>query len=434
MRSSMVRWTQSWSSSASRWLFSDGSFLSPPSCVPLLPVLQALPPCALLLSHFVVSCWLLSLGIGDAFGSMRSLRESLASVAGLSTARTLLWRLQSAMWCPDLRQRSHTSSLAWKSSLSAVMRKNLITPHSEALLGVGHLCFLLFFTIFHGCSPGSGTSSLSTELGPSADDFSWARRGLTLSPKVTSANVRSSSSGVFLHILSGASEYDELPVQHNEVIDLPLNKLSGTVPPVFGRMNDLYRLNLEMNQFQASDAEGLGFIDSLVNCSTLSIFSIAYNDLGGSIPQFLEDLKYLSVLDLSYNHFHGELPVKGVFGNSSAVLSVVGNGKRPVDERFKEGMTLRKFVEICASHDRIMEVIDQSMFSQEQEDGDIEHGDILSVRKKIECLVSVVALGLACSVESPNERLCMSDVAVQMHAVRDKFLEFGLHGVMQEVH
>ncbi|KAJ0960072.1 hypothetical protein J5N97_000131 [Dioscorea zingiberensis] len=104
-------------------------------------------------------------------------------------------------------------------------------------------------------------------------------------------------------------------------------------------------------------------------------------------------------------------------------------GKRPVDGRFKDGMTLRKFVEICASHDRIMEVIDPSMFSQEQENDDIEHGDILSVRKKIECLVSVVRLGLACSVESPNERLGMTDVAAQMHAVRDKFLEFGVHGV-----
>ncbi|KAJ0960073.1 hypothetical protein J5N97_000132 [Dioscorea zingiberensis] len=93
-------------------------------------------------------------------------------------------------------------------------------------------------------------------------------------------------------------------------------------------------------------------------------------------------------------------------------------GKRPVDGRFKDGMTMRKFVEICASPGRIMEVIDPSMFSQEQEDDDIEHGDISAVRKKIECLVSVVALGLACSVESPNERLGMTDVAAQMHAIR----------------
>ncbi|KAJ0987979.1 hypothetical protein J5N97_006335 [Dioscorea zingiberensis] len=284
-----------------------------------------------------------------------------------------------------------------------------------------------------------------------------------------------------------------------QIIDPSTNKFSGTVPPVFGGMDALFVLNLEENQFQASDAKDLNFIDSLVNCSNLQAFSVAHNDLGGvlplsianfskelryllvgynhfsgiiphgignlislnsmdfsgndltgkipehignlqklqrlgSIPEFLEDLEFLTVLDLSYNHFHGELPVKGVFGNSSAVLSVAGNGERPVDERFKDGMTMRKFVEICASHDRIMEVIDQSMFSQEQEDGDIEHGDISSLRKKIECLVSVVALGIACSVESPNDRLGMNEVAAQMHAVRDKLVEFGVHGeVKQEV-
>ncbi|KAJ0987974.1 hypothetical protein J5N97_006330 [Dioscorea zingiberensis] len=173
-----------------------------------------------------------------------------------------------------------------------------------------------------------------------------------------------------------------------QMIDLPENKFSGTVPPVFGGMNDLFSLGLGRNQFQASDAKDMSFIDSLVNCSKLQVFSIAYNDLGG---------------------------------------------KRPVDERFKDGMTMRKFVEICASsHDRIMEVIDLSMFSQEDDD-DIEHRDISALRKKIECLVSVVALGLACSVESPNERLGMNDVAAQMHAVRDKLVEFGVHGVKQEV-
>ncbi|KAJ0960077.1 hypothetical protein J5N97_000136 [Dioscorea zingiberensis] len=364
--------------------------------------------------------------------------------------------------------------------------------------------------------------------------------------------------------------------------DHPENKFSGTVPPVFGGMNALFFLNLQKNQFQASDAKDLSFIDSLVNCSNLQVFSIAYNDLGGVLPLSLANFsKELWHLSMPYNHFSGIIPhgienlislnvlyfsgndltgqipehignlpmlqrlsfednkltgyIPSSIGNltqladfdisgnkfegtipstmknlhqlaeldlydnsfsgripgeifsqllslrildlgsnslngtipseigglinlqqlrldgnelsgeipvsisGSAVLedlNLQGNlftgsippslgnlrGKRPVDERFKDGMTLRKFVEICASHDRIMEVIDPSlMFSQEQEDDGIEHGDIsVDVRKKIECLVSVVALGLACSVESPNERLGMTDVAAQMHAIRKR--------------
>ncbi|KAJ0987967.1 hypothetical protein J5N97_006323 [Dioscorea zingiberensis] len=106
------------------------------------------------------------------------------------------------MWCPGCRQRSHTSITPLEVLfVGGDRRKGYCSSLIPGLVpapvggGGGDLCFLLFFTIFHGCSPGSGTSSLSTELGPSADDFSWARRGLTLSPKVTSANVRSSSSG-----------------------------------------------------------------------------------------------------------------------------------------------------------------------------------------------------------------------------------------------
>ncbi|KAJ0987980.1 hypothetical protein J5N97_006336 [Dioscorea zingiberensis] len=212
-----------------------------------------------------------------------------------------------------------------------------------------------------------------------------------------------------------------------EDLNLQGNLFTGSIPSSLGNLKGLRNLNFSDNSLSG------GIPSSFSNLKFLEVLSLSNNSLSGSIPEFLEDFKFLTVLDLSYNDFHGELPVKGVFGNSSAVLSVAGNGERPVDERFKDGMTMRKFVEICASHDRIMEVIDQSMFSREQEDGDIEHGDISSARKKIECLVSVVALGIACSVESPNDRLGMNDVAAQMHAVRDKFVEFGVHGVKQEV-
>ncbi|KAJ0987978.1 hypothetical protein J5N97_006334 [Dioscorea zingiberensis] len=297
-----------------------------------------------------------------------------------------------------------------------------------------------------------------------------------------------------------------------QMIDFPTNKFSGTVPLVFGWMKGLVHLNLEENQFQASDANDLSFIDSLVNCSNLQGFSIANNDLGGVLPLSLANFsKELQFLFLDNNHFSGIIPrgienlislnlmnfggndltgqipehignipmlqrlsfadnkltgyipssignlthdnnnnfvessttstgIKGTIGyvppeyGLGSEVSTMGDvysygilvlelftGMRPVDERFKDGMTMRKFVEICASHDRIMEVIDPSlMFSQEQDDDDIEHGDISAVRKKIECLVSVVALGLACSVESPNERLGMPDVAAQMHAIRKR--------------
>ncbi|KAJ0963043.1 hypothetical protein J5N97_028165 [Dioscorea zingiberensis] len=232
-----------------------------------------------------------------------------------------------------------------------------------------------------------------------------------------------------------------------QTIDLSTNKFSRTVPPVFGGMNGLFRLNLERNQFQASDAKDLSFIDSLVNCSNLQGFSIANNDLGGVLPLSLANFsKELRFLFLDYNHFLGIIP-RGIenlislnlmnFGGNDLTGQIPEHiGNIPMLQRlsFADNKLTGYIPSSIGNLTQIMEVIDPSVFSQEQEDDDIEHEDILSVRKKIEyCLVSVVALGLACSVETPNERLGMNDVAAQMHAIRDKFVEFRVHGVKQEV-
>ncbi|XP_039144069.1 probable LRR receptor-like serine/threonine-protein kinase At3g47570 [Dioscorea cayenensis subsp. rotundata] len=115
--------------------------------------------------------------------------------------------------------------------------------------------------------------------------------------------------------------------------------------------------------------------------------------------------------------FGSEVSTMGdVYSYGILVLELL-TGKRPVDECFKDGMTMRKFVESYASLERIMEVMDPSMFSQED--------DSIGYKRQKECVVSVSALGLACCVDSPNERLSMSHVSAQMRAVRNNYLCVG---------
>ena len=58
----------------------------------------------------------------------------------------------------------------------------------------------------------------------------------------------------------------------------------------------------------------------------LEHFDISNNNLSGKIPKFLESFDFLQLLNLSYNHFEGEVPITGVFNNASAT-SIQGNGE-----------------------------------------------------------------------------------------------------------
>ena len=57
----------------------------------------------------------------------------------------------------------------------------------------------------------------------------------------------------------------------------------------------------------------------------LEELDMSRNNLSGEFPRFLQDLRYLRLLNLSLNLLAGEVPVKGVFTNATAV-HLTGNG------------------------------------------------------------------------------------------------------------
>ena len=89
-------------------------------------------------------------------------------------------------------------------------------------------------------------------------------------------------------------------------------------------------------------------------------------------------------------------------------------GKSPVDDMFKDGLSLRKFVKVAFS-ERVMTIVDTLMPLLEDEN------------KTRECLISMARIGLSCSNEFMRERLNISDVAMTMHAIRDACLGTQVH-------
>ncbi|XP_057489798.1 probable LRR receptor-like serine/threonine-protein kinase At3g47570 [Actinidia eriantha] len=113
-------------------------------------------------------------------------------------------------------------------------------------------------------------------------------------------------------------------------------------------------------------------------------------------------------------------------------------GKRPTDEIFKDSQGIRSFVEM-AFPERVMDIVDRSLVFEEEEDivvdnkneeAKIEEIAMIGNEKTqtdarsgmVDCMVSVLRVGLSCSNAMPRERMPIKVVVNKMHAIRDSFL------------
>ena len=112
--------------------------------------------------------------------------------------------------------------------------------------------------------------------------------------------------------------------------------------------------------------------------------------------------------------------------------------KKPIDEIFKNGLSIHKFMSM-ALPENVMDIVYPLMFfeedaedvNNEKNEDDIEVRAIIkedhhvNVSSKIkDHLISVFQIGLSCSATSPNERMPANVVVKEMNAIRDTFLKF----------
>ncbi|XP_057845323.2 putative leucine-rich repeat receptor-like serine/threonine-protein kinase At2g24130 [Cryptomeria japonica] len=116
-----------------------------------------------------------------------------------------------------------------------------------------------------------------------------------------------------------------------KILYLTLNNLTGTVPLQLGKLSSLQHLRLDDNFLTSSRT--LPFLAALINCSSLqtlylgynylaedlspsigklstnlSILSLGYNLIGGSIPQEIGNLTNLTYIDFTNNALTGPIP------------------------------------------------------------------------------------------------------------------------------
>uniref|UniRef100_A0A8R7P9P8 non-specific serine/threonine protein kinase n=1 Tax=Triticum urartu TaxID=4572 RepID=A0A8R7P9P8_TRIUA len=108
-----------------------------------------------------------------------------------------------------------------------------------------------------------------------------------------------------------------------------------------------------------------------------------------------------------------EISVGGDVYSFGVLLLELLTGKRPTDDMFVDGLSLCKFCE-SKFPDRVAEILDPHMAHEEHQgcaEGWIQR-----------YIVSLVALGLSCTVESPKDRPGMKDVCAKLSDIRASFL------------
>ena len=117
-------------------------------------------------------------------------------------------------------------------------------------------------------------------------------------------------------------------------------------------------------------------------------------------------------------------------------------GKRPTDEMFKDDLNLHSFVKM-ALPEQLVQIVDPTLLIREVEEilvaivaareysneneieadeetqGIVNHCQVEAYVYK--CLVSVLEIGLACSLDSPKERM-KEEVSKELHSIKNAIL------------
>nr|XP_023885928.1 probable LRR receptor-like serine/threonine-protein kinase At3g47570 [Quercus suber] len=107
-------------------------------------------------------------------------------------------------------------------------------------------------------------------------------------------------------------------------------------------------------------------------------------------------------------------------------------GKRLVANIFQDDSNLHDFVKATLPK-QIIDIIDPLLFLWKSEEGEATMIDITRNEGQNgspiiqDCLIVILGIGVACSVELPRERIYMSAIIIELHSIRKKLLETNLH-------
>lgn len=87
---------------------------------------------------------------------------------------------------------------------------------------------------------------------------------------------------------------------------------------------------------------------------------------------------------------------------------------------FKDGLNIVRFVEMNFPY-KILKIVEPDLLEDDQRDVPQEYS-VAMREKSLECLVSMLKIGLCCASPSPNERMDMQGVAAKLRGIKEAYL------------
>lgn len=123
----------------------------------------------------------------------------------------------------------------------------------------------------------------------------------------------------------------------------------------------------------------------------------------------------------------GEVSTHGDVYSCGILVLEMFTGRRPTDEIFTAGLNLHSFAK-AALPENVSQIVDPFLLQEFRDVGSSRdhtrsnrHGGRL--HKILECLVSIIRLGVVCSSESPRDRTNMADVTAALRVIQKELLQ-----------
>uniref|UniRef100_A0A7N0R8D6 non-specific serine/threonine protein kinase n=1 Tax=Kalanchoe fedtschenkoi TaxID=63787 RepID=A0A7N0R8D6_KALFE len=133
----------------------------------------------------------------------------------------------------------------------------------------------------------------------------------------------------------------------------------------------------------------------------------------------------------------GKVSTQGDMYSFGILLLEMVTGKRPTDEIFKDNTSLHNFCKSRATNNsNIFDIVDSHLLAErsvENDDNGTDHENV-DMKWVQDCLAVIIEVGVACSVDSPNERMDIKEACKMLQIMKIKFLERRVGDLRQNAH